>query len=127
MLLRLTLVTLVLASLAFAGCGGEGAASGAEPKLGASVEVQRLVAEIDTMLAVPQEEYPDGNDYSAVFEQLFDAVVQQQRTLRTDRVAKNMGYFIATGHGIGWDPQQADIERLAANWSEFRPDVVAGH
>ena len=78
------------------------------------------------MLVVPRSDYPDGDALSGVFEQLFDAVVEQRRTLRTDRVTKKLGYFIATGHGIGWNPQEADIESLARDWQEFRPDVLAG-
>ena len=61
-----------------------------------------------------------------MFEELFSEVVKQRRTLRTNKVSQNMGYFIATGHGIGWDPQEEDVQRLAGAWSEFRPDVLAG-
>jgi len=129
---RYALVTLSLAIGLLGACSNEIEVSPAEPasaaasEVGASPEVQRLVAEIESMLVVPQSDYPDGNEFSAVFEQLFDAVVKQRRTLRTNRVTQNLGYFIATGHGIGWDPQEADIERLAQDWREFRPDVLAG-
>jgi hypothetical protein len=129
---RHALVTLSLAIGLLGACGNElevspaESASDAAAEVGASPEVQRLVAEIDSMLVVPQGDYPDGNEFSGVFDQLLDAAIKQRRTLRTHRVAQNLGYFIATGHGIGWNPQEADIERLAQDWREFRPDVLAG-
>lgn len=109
-----------------AACSNEIEVSPAAPKVGASPEVQEIGAEIDEMLAMPQDEYPGGNDFSAAFDELFAAVIEQERSLRTHQVAQNMGYFIATGHGIGWDPQQEDLERLARDWREFRPEVLAG-
>lgn len=105
---------------------GESAPAAAAAEVGASPEVQKLVAEIDGMLAVPQDRYPDGNAYSAVFEELLGAVQRQDRSLRTTQVAQNMGYFIAHGHGIGWDPKEADVARLARDWKEFRGTVLAG-
>ncbi|MAE94112.1 MAG: hypothetical protein CL910_05575 [Deltaproteobacteria bacterium] len=141
MAFRPALLALCLATAWLGGCGDEVeispvastdgvAVSEAQPRaevrVGASREVQDLVADIDEMLVVPQDEYPDGNAYSYAFEQLFDAVVKQRRTLRTNQVSQNMGYFIATGHGIGWDPQEEDVESLARDWREFRPDVLAG-
>jgi len=133
-----TLVTLSLTVGLLAACGNEIDVSPAEPaaaaasapaaasEAGASPEVRSLVAEIDSMLIVPQDQYPNGDELSAVFEELLDAVFEEKRTLRTDRVTKHLGYFIATGHGIGWDPQEADLERLGRDWRELRPEVLAG-
>ena len=72
---RHALVTFSLAIGLLGACGSEIEVSPAEPastaasEVGASPEVQRLVAEIDSMLVVPQGDYPDGDEFSAVFEQ----------------------------------------------------------
>jgi hypothetical protein len=132
MRIRHTLVTLSLTIGLLAACGNEVEVSPAEPAstavsaAKASPEVRSLVAEIDSMLVVPQDQYPNGGELSAVFERLLDAVFKEKRTLRTDRVTKHLGYFIASGHGIGWNPQEDDIERLGRDWRELRPDVLAG-
>ena len=126
MRIRSALATLCLAMGWLAACSNEIEVSPAAPKVEASLGVQGLVAEIDAMLVVPQSQYPNGDAFSAVFEQLFDEVVKQKRTLRTNKVSQNMGYFIAHGHGIGWNPKEADIASLARDWHEFRPDVLAG-
>jgi len=119
------LLALLLTVGLLAACNNEIVVS-AEPGTGASPEVRRLVAEIDAMLVVPQDEYEDGNAISAMFEALHYAVAEQKRTPRADRVVERMGTLVATGRGIGWDPQEAQVESLAREWSELRPEVLAG-
>lgn len=111
-------------------CGGGDSASQAADSgaaaPGASPEVQDWVRQIDELLVVPQDEYPNGVVVSNAFEELLKQVTLQEHTLRMDRTAKSLGYFIATGHSLGWYPQESDIAKLAEEWQKVRPDVLAG-
>ena len=78
------------------------------------------------MLVVPQDEYEDGNAISATFEALHHALTEQKPTPRANRVVERMSTLVATGRDIGWDPQEADVLSLAREWSELRPEVLAG-
>ncbi len=89
-------------------------------------EMQQLVGEIDALLAVPQDEYPQGDEVSYAFERVFDLVTRRPRTLRTDEIQKWLPWFIAHGHGLGWNAKQSDVERIAREWQGLRARLVDG-
>ena len=54
----------------------------------------------------------------------FDLVTRQPRTLRTDEIQKWLPWFVAHGHGLGWNAKQSDVERIAREWRGLRTKLV---
>lgn len=104
------------------------ASAGHTPASRASVDptIAALVAEIDELLAMPQDEYPDGSAVSGSFELLLERVLAEPNSLWKTEVSQSMGWFLARGHALGWNPEEDDFRVIAGHWRGFRERVLEG-